>query len=200
MAPSCPLGSGVWHDARIRTHVAFLRAINVGGRNLVSMSDLRDLFESAGHTEVTTYVQSGNVVFAAGSDEPDAAAIERHIEDRFGVQAGVVVVDRAAFEKIVKANPFSAESDPRRVHVMFHNRALTPTEVAAVRAAEGAAGGRDQARVIGRALYVHTPDGFGRSALAARLTRAPRAGSDLVATARNWATVLKVQALLTDPL
>ena len=69
------------------SHVALLRGINVGGRNKVPMTDLREVVTSLGHTGVTTYIQSGNVLFSAA--DPDtaklAAALESAIGERFGI-------------------------------------------------------------------------------------------------------------------
>jgi len=79
------------------THVALLRGINVGGRNRVAMADLREVVLGLGHTEVATYIQSGNVVFT--SEEADtatiAAALERAIAEHLGVQPKVIVLTRA---------------------------------------------------------------------------------------------------------
>ena len=68
----------------MRTHVALLRGINVGGRNRVAMADLRHVVESLGHGDVATYIQSGNVVFASREDDTAAMAeaLERSIAAR----------------------------------------------------------------------------------------------------------------------
>jgi uncharacterized protein (DUF1697 family) len=78
------------------THVALLRGINVGGRNKVPMADLREVVTSLGHTSVTTYIQSGNVLFTADSASTGelAAALESAITGRFGIWASVVVLSR----------------------------------------------------------------------------------------------------------
>ena len=56
------------------THVALLRGINVGGRNRVAMAALREVVEGLGHTEVATYIQSGNVVFTSEAADPGTLA------------------------------------------------------------------------------------------------------------------------------
>ena len=68
------------------THVALLRGINVGGRNKVAMADLREIMASLGHTDVATYIQSGNVVFSTDREDTAtvAADIEKAVEDRAG--------------------------------------------------------------------------------------------------------------------
>jgi uncharacterized protein (DUF1697 family) len=180
------------------THAALLRGINVGGRNTVVMADLRALLTTLGHTEVATYVASGNVVFTTDAEDPGAlaATIERAITDELRIEAPVVVVPRDDFERIVAANPFPEPDDPRHVHVVFRSGQPTGAEVEAVAAAqrEAAAGGsRDEARYVDRTLYLCTPDGFGRSRLAELLNRGPALRN---ATARNLRTVLRLRDML----
>jgi len=150
---------------------------------------------------VATYIQSGNVVFT--SEETDtatlAAALERAIADQLGVQPKVVVLTREELAQVVADNPFPKADNPRQLHAVFWNGPLGPEELAAVAAAQrqaGEAGGRDEARVAGTTMYLHTPDGYGRSELAARLARigGGRTAS-AAATARNWATVRKLLAM-----
>jgi uncharacterized protein (DUF1697 family) len=160
------------------THIALLRGINVGGRNMVAMADLREVVLGLGHTEVATYIQSGNLVFT--SEEADtariAAALERAIAKHLGVRPTVVVLT-----------------------AIFRNGPLGPDELAAVAAAQQRArdeGSDDEARVVGTTLFLHTPGGLGRSELAAQLTRLGGSRTaETAGTARNWATVNKLLAL-----
>jgi uncharacterized protein (DUF1697 family) len=183
------------------THVALLRGINVGGSNKVAMADLRDVVASLGHTGVSTYIQSGNVLFTAreGAGQPGttlAADLERAIEQAFGLRLRVVVLSRAELTQVISDNPYRAEPNPKYVHAMFFPAEPGPEVRESVAAAERQAadkGGRDEATVVGRTLFLHTPDGYGRSELAARLARARSGVRD--GTARNWATVTKLLAL-----
>jgi uncharacterized protein (DUF1697 family) len=190
------------------SHVALLRGINVGGRNKVPMAELREVVASLGHTGVTTYIQSGNVLF--GTAETDnaklASALESAIEDRFGLWSSVVVLSRDELAEVLAANPYPDEPDPRLVHVVFLN-ADPPQEVldrvTAAAAAAAAKGSRDTVHAAGHALYVHTPDGFGRSELAQNLFRIVTPPSKqkkqaLTATARNWATATKLLSMCEE--
>lgn len=182
------------------THVALLRGINVGGNKKVSMADLRELVSSLGHADVRTYIQSGNVLFT--TDRADTAALaaelERAIAAALGVQAGVIVLTRDELATAARENPYPNEENPRYVHVVFLPGPADRELAAGVAAAEqqaGRKGGRDTARVIGRVVYVHTPDGYGTSELVKLLGRAggpmsARAGG----TARNMATVTELLA------
>jgi len=187
------------------SHVALLRGINVGGRNKVPMADLREVVTSLGHTGVTTYIQSGNVLFSTADTDTAklAAALESAIEDRFGIWSSVVVLSRDDLAGVLAANPYPDEPNPRLVHVVFLN--ATPasdllTRISAAGDAVAAKGSRDTVQAAGRALFLHTPDGFGTSELAQTLFKiiSPPAKAKkhgLAATARNWATATKLLSL-----
>ena len=183
-------------------YVALLRGINVGRRNRVAMADLRQLTEALGHTEVATYIQSGNVLFTSPHTDCGrlADAFEEAIARSLAVRSVVVVLSRDDLARVVTDNPFRDEANPRCLHAVFRRLDLTPEAIAAVEAAQQRArakGSRDVAVPIGRALFLHTPDGVGRSELAAQLAR-PGVPAD--GTARNWATVTRLMALLdADP-
>jgi uncharacterized protein (DUF1697 family) len=180
-------------------YVALLRGINVGGRNKVAMADLRDVVQSLGHTDVATYIQSGNVVFTSpGADDSALAdALEKAIAGRLGVQPAVVVVSQKELAKVIAGNPYPGEDNPKYVHAVFRRSAPGPDALTAIADAHQRAAGkgcRDEYAVSGRVLYLHTPDGLGRSEFAAQLAKpAGRIGQG---TARNWSTVLRLMAMV----
>jgi uncharacterized protein (DUF1697 family) len=188
------------------THVALLRGINVGGKNKVAMADLREVVADLGHADVSTYIQSGNVLFSPDPGDADtsalAATLAAAITDRLGVSAPVVVLSRDELAAAIAANPFPAEPDPKRVHAVLLSGAPAADAAGKIDAAlerSTAKGARDELAIIGRTLYLHTPDGFGNSELAAavlRILASPRAG--VTGTARNWATTLKLLDLCGD--
>ena len=191
------------------THVALLRGINVGGRNKVPMADLREVVASLGHTGVTTYIQSGNVLFTAASGSTTgelAGWLESAIADTFGIWSSVVVLSRNDLAKVLGDNPYPDEANPKLVHVVFLNSPLPKDLLDRITAAESAAaakGGRDTFTAIGPALFLHTPDGFGTSELAQSLFRiisgpAKQKKEGMAATARNWSTATKLLALCDE--
>ncbi len=191
---------GVRQYRDVPTHVALLRGINLGGRNRVAMGDLREVVTSLGHTDVATYIQSGNVVFT--SKEADtkalAAALERAIAEVLTVRPRVVVLSRNELAQVIADNPFPDETNPKCLHAAFRSEELGPGEVAAVAALQRTRekGSRDEAQVVGRTLFLRTPDGLGRSELAAQLARPGGALAGIAsATMRNWATVSRILAL-----
>jgi len=180
------------------THVALLRGVNVGGVKVL-MADLRRAVAALGHADVSTYIQSGNVLFTAG--QPDTDVLARELEaaaESLGVRAPVVVVlSRDMLAQVISDNPYRDEPNRKLVHAVFLRADPAPDlrerlEDACKRAAEH--GSRDEAMLLGRTLYLHTPDGFGRSILATALL-AKRTSPVTGGTARNWATVTKLLAL-----
>jgi len=187
------------------SHVALLRGINVGGRNKVPMADLREVVTSLGHTGVSTYIQSGNVLFSTAEEDNAAlaAALESAIEDRFGIWSSVVVLTRDELAQVLAANPYPDEPNPRMVHVVFLN-AEPPGDllgrISAAESAVAAKGSRDTVQAAGQVLYLHTPDGFGTSELAQtvfKIITPPAKGKKhgLAATARNLATATTLLSL-----
>jgi uncharacterized protein (DUF1697 family) len=185
------------------THVALLRGINLGGSNKVPMAELRQVVTSLGHADVTTYIQSGNVAFS--TQESDNAELAQELEQAvaaaFGIQVRVVVFSREELAQVMRDNPYADEPNPRAVHAVFLSAAPGPEVAEGVadarrRAEQKQPGTQDTAQVIGRAIFLHTPDGFGRSELASLITGASRGrAADLAGTARNWATVTKLLAM-----
>ena len=188
------------------TYVGLLRGINVGGHNRVVMADLKRVVEELGHTDVKTYVNSGNVVFDAegrgSAKEGDrlAGLIEQAIKTELGVSPAVLVRSATELAAVADANPYTDEPDPKRVHVVFLAAPPSPDERKTAKEAERAAkekGSSDELTIIKRAVYLHTPDGFGRSVLAELLSR--RKGTLMtVGTARNWSTVTKLRAMCEE--
>jgi uncharacterized protein (DUF1697 family) len=177
-------------------YVALLRGVNVAGTNKVKMDELRRLFADLGHTEVGTYLQSGNVVFAAASNGADdraglAADIEKAIADRMGLTVTVLLRTRPELEKVLAANPYlDRETDPAKLPVTFLAEAPDPERAAALSVPAGETG---VFTIIGREVYLHTPDGYGRTKLNnAFLER--KLG--VAATTRNWKSVGALHELL----
>jgi uncharacterized protein (DUF1697 family) len=110
-------------------YVALLRGINVGGRNLIKMAELRARFEDHGFKNVATYIQSGNVLFESG--ERSSAKLSRRIEDMladtFGYQASVVLRSRRQLRSAVEGAPGGFGTQPARYRydVLFLKPPLT---------------------------------------------------------------------------
>ncbi len=175
------------------TYIALLRAINVGGRKLVPMSDLRDLLGALGFARVKSLLQSGNLLFQS-SRRTDAALerlLERETEKRLGVSVDYFVRTADELQTIVARNPFpnEAERDPSHLVVLFLKDAAQAKDVKALQAAIQ---GPEIIRADGKQLYLVYPAGIGQSKLTnALIERKLR----LRGTGRNWNTVLKLAAV-----
>jgi uncharacterized protein (DUF1697 family) len=182
------------------THVALLRGINVGGGGKVPMAELRELLTKLGHSDVKTYIQTGNIVFTPPHGDPAklAAELQDAINGSFGVNTSAVVLTKAELGKVIRANPYSDEPNPKWVHGVFLSAEPQQAQhdrVAQAVAAAAARGSRDEATIVGRTLYLHTPDGFGTSELAKDLLMKNRRDPLASGTARNWSTITKLLAL-----
>ena len=179
----------------MRTYVAMIRGINVGGSKRVSMGDLKALFEALGGEDVQTYVQSGNVVFSSGSKSP--TRLEKTIQDQIGGDLGlsvrVVVRSKDALSRIVDKNPFlAAKRDPAVLHVTF---LANKPSAARVRDLDAGAGDPDEFRIEGQEVYLHCPNGYGRTKLNNAFFE-KKLG--VVATTRNWKTVTTLAELAAE--
>src|SRR4051812_49330462 len=168
------------------TYIGLLRGVNLAGRNRVSMSALREVVESLGHTDVATYIQSGNVVFTS-QKVVTTTSLERAIETEFGLDITVVLRTRAQLDKTMKANPFP-DADLKTVHVGF--MASKPA-AAAIRGLDADQFAPEEFAIKGSDLYLRLPNGMGRTKLPAYLDRKLKVPT----TVRNWNTVCKLLEL-----
>lgn len=163
----------------MQTYVALLRAVNVGGTGKLPMTELRAMCERLGFNRVRTYIASGNVVFQSALSEPRVkAALERALEEYAGKPAGVVVRTGAELAAILAANPFSAAAPERTVAIFLD--AEPPANTLATVSGSGS----EQIALGKREIYVHYPDGIGRSRL--------KIAAAATGTARNINTVAKL--------
>jgi uncharacterized protein (DUF1697 family) len=175
-------------------YLALLRGINVGGKNIIKMADLKASFESMGFSDVTTYIQSGNVVFA--SAEKDNARltdrIEKALSKRFNYTSRLVLVAHPEMKKTVAGAPrgFGDDPDIYRYDVIFLKEPLTPAKaMEQVSLKEGV----DQAYKGKYVLY------FSRlisKALQSRLSKIISLPMYQNMTIRNWNTTTKLLALM----
>jgi uncharacterized protein (DUF1697 family) len=171
----------------LTVYVALLRGINVGGQKIVSMENLRASFEVLGFRHVRSYVQSGNVVFEATKTSTTSLSkkIGEKILSDYGFSVPLVLRTSSEMNKIVSDNPFLKEKevDRSRLHVTFLSE--PPTSAALVKL-DVLDGGPDEFRVKDREVYLHCPNGYGRTKLS-NATFEKLLSVD--ATTRNWKTV-----------
>lgn len=161
------------------------------------MAELRSLITGLGHEEVATYLQSGNAVFRSRETDEHAlaAGLEQAIEDRFGFRVDTLVRSGRYLRAVADACPFPAATlQGKQLHVTYFSEAVDAGRFAAV---DAAAHLPEEYRLGDRALYLYTPDGLGRSKLAEALSR-PGLLKGLVATSRNWNTVVQLVEMTGD--
>ena len=179
---------------RVNRHVALLRGINVGGKNLLPMKDLVVMFESAGCGDVATYIQSGNVVFSATAAlaKKLPTTIEAELTKRFGHRVPLVMRSAAEISAAIASNPFAKDdSDTAQLHLAFLAAAPNAAQIASL---DPKRSPPDEFAVIGRDLYLKLPNGVGKT----KFTNAYFDGKlATTSTVRNWRTVNTLLDMLT---
>ena len=177
---------------RMTTWIVLLRGVNVGGRRRLPMAALRELLAEVGFENARTYIQSGNIVLDSPNGDRDSVArsVQDAIEGRFGFAPHTFVLDVDAFDAAIAANPFpEGEQDPKAVPFLF---LADPDPAADLDGLQELATQGEEFVLTEGVLYLHTPQGFGRSRLVERLHRFIGAET----TARNYRSVRAIRALV----
>jgi uncharacterized protein (DUF1697 family) len=178
----------------MKTYIALLRGINVGGKNALPMKELVALLENLDLQNVTTYIQSGNVVFRSNEKNPSglSSKISTEIKRSHGFEPHVLLLGIEEMEKVIESNPFpEAESEPKTLHVYF--LAALPGNPD-LKALDSLKKESERFELKGNVFYLHAPDGIGRSKLAANAEKL----LGVATTARNWRTVCKIMAMANE--
>ena len=142
------------------TYIALLRGINIGGHNKISMSGLKALCEGIGFKNVRTFIQSGNVIFESGlTEEALIMRLEDALHSMNEKHIAVMVRTAKELESAIEGNPFG-DADPSKVAILFFKAPLPEDALNGVTIA-----GPEEVKISGREIYIHYPDGMGRSKL-----------------------------------
>lgn len=158
------------------------------------MADLKAAVADLGFTDVATYLQSGNMVFRAPAEENArlACRISQAIRKHAGMDVAVMVRTSGEWEDVVSGNPYpQATAAPKTVHAFILDGAPDPSRLELLAAKEA---GREEWRLGAGTLYLHTPDGFGKSVLGGMIERVLK----VPMTARNWNTVLALREMTRE--
>lgn len=179
------------------TFLALLRGINVSGKKIIKMEDLRRLMGDAGYTNVKTYIQSGNVIFESGETSKDTLArdIEALIEKQYGFDVTVIVTDKLSVEQAIDNNPFTVgrEEEPsgfKKLYVTFLSDAPSSENIEKLRQSPI---GEDLIEFVGNILYFKLESKASDSKLSNALIETKLR---LKATTRNWNTTLKLLSMM----
>ncbi len=180
-------------------YLALFRGINVSGKKIIKMEDLRKLMEAVEHDNVKTYIQSGNVVFTAAekSKEKLSTDIEKLIADHYGFDVTVFVIDKHDLEKAIDNNPFAEgripeEPGTKKIYVTFLSEIPSAETVEKLREAPM---GEDLITLHEDILYFKLAIGAADSKLSNNLIESKL---KLKATTRNWNTTLKLLELIEN--
>jgi uncharacterized protein (DUF1697 family) len=172
-------------------YILLLRGINVGGNNIIKMSELKGKLETMGFGRVQTYIQSGNVVFESeeGADVL-RPRIEQEIMKTFGLSVNVVLRTAADWSRIIENNPY-AEVDLAAgwsVHLALMTQAPSQEGIEKLLSCEI---GVDEYHIDGEEVYVLFRQSILDSKLAKHLSKL-----GVSMTMRNWNTVNKLNAMI----
>jgi len=172
----------------MKTYIALLRGINVGGNKKLKMADLKLLFEGLGFENVTTYIQSGNVVFTAKERDGLAEQISKEIEKQFGWKVPVLVKTGDAIEQILQDCPFD---ETKKAEAYFMLLASPPEEelMNAVRVINYP---NEEFVLTSKCVYIHFGKGYGNAKLNNNFFEKKL---KVAATTRNYRTLAKLVEL-----
>lgn len=166
------------------TFLILFRGINVGGRNLLPMKSLVSVLEQNNYHNVTTYIQTGNVILQSNKIPDDLSYL---VETNFGFTPEVLVLTKDDFSRSVLNNPYT-EFPGKEVHLYFCKE-LPTHNIEKINTVKSAT---ENYQLIDKTFYLHAPDGIGRSKLVANLEKC----LGVAATGRNLNTVNKLITLL----
>ncbi|MBD3225868.1 MAG: DUF1697 domain-containing protein [Caldithrix sp.] len=173
--------------------ISLLRGINVSGQKKIKMGDLRALYESLSFTNVKTYIQSGNVIFA--SQEKDRARLSRRIEEKiqetYEYNVQVLIKNRNELQQLIHQNPFLQRynMDTKHLHVTF---LYTSPDSELREQIQGIHYEPDELALVGDTIYIYCPNGYGRTKLSNNFFEKKL---KTCATTRNWKTITKLTEL-----
>ena len=175
------------------TYIAILRGINVSGQKMIKMEVLRKMMESLGFQEVSTYIQSGNVVFRAENTSTTEVTeeIAEKIQEEFGFHVPVIVLEAETLGLIIAGNPIATDPalDTGKIHVTFLASSPPSCDLEAIGAKK-----MDGERIAfsDHAVYLYCPNGYGNTKLSNDFLERKL---KVTATTRNWNTVLELMRI-----
>lgn len=175
----------------MNNYIVLLRGINVGGHNRLPMANLRALLTDNGYANVSTYIQSGNIILSS-TNNPFAISthIEQLLKEQFNYNIPVVSISIKDLELCFQENPYlTKEEDIKFLHVMFLNNI---PEENTINNLDISTYENDEFLIKGKFIYLHTPDGFSKTKFTN--TQFEKQLNTRVTT-RNWNTVTKLVEL-----
>ncbi len=169
------------------SYISLLRGINVSGQKKIIMADLKMLYEEMGFEHVTTYIQSGNVIFHSKTNSPAdlSKKIASAIETQYGFTVPITIRTRGELKKLVSSNPFIARKNMNisKLHVTFLGARPTAAHLKEMDCVNSK---DDEFIMTGRDIYLYCPGGYGKTKFSNKYFEGKL---NQPATTRNWKTV-----------
>lgn len=173
-----------------QVYISFLRAINVGGNNLIKMQQLKLLYQSLHFKNVTSYIQSGNIIFVAPKSNTNllAAEISKQIKLGFGLDVKVLVLSLNSYKKIINNNPYlkSNYSDIKKIYITYFSN---KPNLAGLKEIENLKHTNELISITDNAAYLYYSEGYANTKLNNSVLENKL---KVIATTRNWNTSLKI--------
>ena len=177
----------------MKTQIALLRGINVGGHRKVPMVELRELLTKTGFSDVKTYIQSGNVIFKVAETNAQKIenSIQKSIANHFGFEVSVMVRTRQQLHKIFDDCPFSEDKKSNSYFaILSHVPQEDLVEVAYEKVYE-----HEEYKIVNDCLYFYSDKGYGNAKFSLNYFEKKL---NVDATARNYKTMLKLLSLSAE--
>jgi len=147
----------------MKTYIVLLRGVNVSGKNIVKMAVLKAVLIDNGFKNVTTYIQSGNIILSSDLEKDVVSTkVQQLINDHFQLQIAVFCLDLQEMETALNNNPFTENIEPNKLFFTFLNEEPAADLLADLEKIDFAT---DQFKVIDKVLYFYLPNGMSNSKL-----------------------------------
>lgn len=167
-------------------HLALLRGINVSGKNIIKMEELKKTMISKGFFNVKTYIQSGNIFFETNIDEKDFLSIKLNeiIKESFGLDVPVIMVSKNELEFVVNKNPFlSKDETTKNLYVSFLSKEPKNGDLELLKAIDF---NGDEFVLLGRFLFLKYSNSAAKTKLDNKMIEKKL---NVTSTSRNWNTI-----------
>lgn len=181
----------------MKRYISILRGINVGGKNLIKMADLKSTFEKMGFQRVSTYIQSGNIIFSAKKMQEGelVETIYQFIKKDFGFEIPIIVLTKDGLESIIASNPFAKqlEKDPAFMHVTFLSSKSADFNISEI---DSKKHNGEEFFLTDNSIYLYCPNGYGKTKLNNNFFEKKL---QVTATTRNWKTTNELLKIAMNP-
>lgn len=165
-------------------YIAILRGINVSGKNAIKMIDLKNLFEYLNFNHVTTYIQSGNVIFTSDLKDKNQLKelISSQIKKSFSLNVPILLLKIDELREIFSQNPFYADKETNSIHFTFFDNQPDFDNIQIIESKKA----KDEEIVIrNNVAYIYCPNGYGKTKLTNNFIETKL---KTIATTRNYRT------------